>query len=111
MNRPETFFYDPDGTGIRWYTEVVYDWLHPKPRAAQKRDPEFAKSVDERILAKPRTLDEIYRSLPARFRTVEDYRNLAKQLSRRVEQRRIKRMGSAGDYRYFKMVTIKNRAI
>lgn len=102
MNRAESISYQPTGAGLRWYADVVYDWLHPKPRAAKKRDPEFAKAVDERILAKPRTIDEIYKSMPARFRTVTDYRNLAKQLMRRCDQKRVVRMGLLGDYRYFK---------
>ena len=107
MNYSQSLTHEADGSGTRWYADVVDAWLHPKPRAAQKRDPEFAKAVDERILKMPRTIDQIYRSLPARFRTVEDYRNLAKQLTRRWEQGRIRRMGSAGDYRYFDMTAKK----
>jgi hypothetical protein len=100
MNYPETLNYEPDGVGLRWFVDQVDGWLNPKPIAAQRRDPEFTRAINERILTEPRCINEIYQAMPARFRTVNDYKNLHRQLNRLVDMGHTIRSGSLGDYKY-----------
>jgi hypothetical protein len=100
MNYPETLTYVPDGVGLRWMVDQLPYWLNPKPIAAQRRDPEFTRAINERILTTPRCINEIYESMPARFRTVNDYKNLHRQLNRLVDMGHTIRSGSMGDYKY-----------
>lgn len=104
MNHAESLTYIPSGIGLRWCVDHIHGWLNPKPRKGPTRQPEFLKAINERILPIPRSLHQLYESMPAQFRTVQDYRALESQLRRLVKADKVSRTGSSGDYRYLQKV-------
>ena len=100
MNRAESLTYVPDGCGLRWMADQVDDWLHPRKIAPRQKNHEFSAAVAERITEFPQSLHQIYSTLPAKFRTVQDYRNLETQLRRMTKDGRVARIGSSGNYQY-----------
>ncbi len=96
MNLADSLTYVPSGIGLRWCVDQLDGWLHPRKLEPRKKNAEFAQAVSARIPDEPRSLHEIYSSLPAKFRTVQDYRNLETQLRRLARDDRITRSGSSG---------------
>lgn len=104
MNSAQALTYEPSGIGLIWMVDQLPAWLNPQKRKGPTRQPDFLKAINERILPIPRSLHQLYESMPAQFRTVQDYRNLESQLRRLVRSDKISRIGSAGDYRYLQTV-------
>ena len=100
MNLAQTSDYQPTGKSIVWMVHHLPAWLNPQKAMIHKRDHDFPGRVTECITDSPQTLHEIYSLMPARFRTVQAYRNLETQLKRMTKDGRITRSGRSHSYKY-----------
>ncbi len=100
MNYAQSLTHIPDGEGLRWLNVQVYYWLNPRVNTPRRKNVEFSEAVVKLVTEFPRSLHQIYEMLPARFRTVQDYRNLETQLRRMSKDGRVARVGSSGHYKY-----------